>query len=154
MKITNSLKKYLTGFGMLEVMIALFILSFGLMGLAALQSIGVKFNYQSYERTQAVFFSSDIIDRIRANRAGKFAGTYDIVGPGPRSYSVDCRTTRCTSTQLANYDIAMWKGTIRSTLGPTADAEIAYNFVTLVHQIKITWAEDKVAKQFITEISL
>ena len=57
------------GFTLLEVLIALLILSFGLLGLAALQAYSVKANQSAHFRSQATALSNMMLDNIRANRS-------------------------------------------------------------------------------------
>jgi len=97
------------GFSLIEVLVALLILSFGLLGLAALQTIGLKYNHESYQRTQAVLQAYDIIDRIRANNAARAAGSYNNVALGdkPNISGINC-STGCTPAQLASFDINKW----------------------------------------------
>ena len=45
------------GFSLMEVLVALLVLAIGLLGLAALQARGVKFNHDAYLRSQATFSS-------------------------------------------------------------------------------------------------
>lgn len=97
------------GFTLVEVLVALLILSVGLLGLAALQTFGMKYNQQSYQRTQAVFQAYDMIDRIRANPTAKTAGSYDAVTLGNKpAVGVNCAAASCTPAQLATYDINKW----------------------------------------------
>jgi type IV pilus assembly protein PilV len=55
------------GFSMLEMLIALLVLSIGLLGVATLQIRGQQFNQVGYLRTQATFLAYDIMDRMRVN---------------------------------------------------------------------------------------
>ena len=57
------------GFTLLEVLIALLILSFGLLGLAALQAYSVKANQSAHFRSQATALANMMLDSIRSNRA-------------------------------------------------------------------------------------
>lgn len=57
------------GFSLLEVLVAVLVLSFGLLGLGALQANALKNNQSSFERSQAVMLSYFITDAIRADRA-------------------------------------------------------------------------------------
>ena len=50
------------GFSLLEVLISLAVLSVGLLGLAALQTVGLRINHDSYQRTQATIMAYDIAD--------------------------------------------------------------------------------------------
>lgn len=102
------------GFSMLEVLVALLVLSVGLLGLAALQTMGLKFNTQSYQRTQAVLNAYDIIDRIRANPNGILTGGYDDIGKNDAVPTLP--TCPCSPAQMANYDIAQWKTSLTGVL--------------------------------------
>lgn len=62
------------GFTLLEVLIALLVLSIGLLGLAALQTVGLRSNQMATMRTQATWVAYEITDRIRAN----LVGTYEL----------------------------------------------------------------------------
>lgn len=99
------------GFSLLEVLIALLVLSIGLLGLAGLQVFSLKYNHQSYERTQATLMTYDIADRMRANPEGVFGGNYDSIGKTDAAPSyVDCASAACSAgADIANFDIAMWK---------------------------------------------
>jgi type IV pilus assembly protein PilV len=57
------------GFTLLEVLIALLILGFGLLGLAALQAYSVKTNQSAHLRSQATALANMLMDNIRSNRA-------------------------------------------------------------------------------------
>ncbi len=57
------------GFSMLEVLISLAIMAFGLLGLVGMQAVAQKMELESYQRAQALILLSDIIDRINTNRA-------------------------------------------------------------------------------------
>ena len=74
-----------SGFSLIEVLIALAVLSVGLAGLATLILTGIKSNESALLRSQATTFAYDIIDRMRANRGTTglggtaLAGAYDNV---------------------------------------------------------------------------
>ncbi len=104
------------GFTMLEVLVALVILSMGLLGIAALLVTTQKSNSSSYIRQQAVQSAYNILDRIRGNQAEAVLGAYNVsnlAGAGqtpslPSSPSVDCSQAPCTPAQMASYDTWHW----------------------------------------------
>jgi len=57
------------GFSMLEVLVTIVIVSFGLLGIAGLIANSLKANHSSYARSQASWLANDIIDSMRANRS-------------------------------------------------------------------------------------
>lgn len=110
-------RRHHQGFNMVEVLVTLAVLSVGLLGLAALQSIGVRFNHQSYQRTQAVLQAYDLVDRMRTNkrcRNGLGCTVYDTVNhtSGLPSSPPNCISasggSTCTESEMATYDISQW----------------------------------------------
>ncbi len=97
------------GVTLLEVMIAVVILSVGLLGVASLQGMSKAASYQAYQRTQATNLTDGIIERIRANptaAANYNTGLSTPLGGGTKSTpSTDCSSTACTEAELAIYDL-------------------------------------------------
>jgi type IV pilus assembly protein PilV len=68
-----------SGFTLLEVLIALLILAVGLLGLAALHTVGLRSNHSAYQRTQATILTYDMMDRLRSNRNRAMSGNYNLL---------------------------------------------------------------------------
>lgn len=100
------------GFSMLEVLITLFILSVGLLGLAAMQAEGLKTSSGSLLRSKAVVAMADITDRMRANVAG--FNNYSLTLGGTISSPPDCAAIQCSATQMAQFDMAQWLQTLQA----------------------------------------
>ena len=66
------------GFTMVELLVAVLVLSIGLLGLAGLQAAGLRNNQSAYLRSQATILAYDVADRMRATRAAAAAGAYNI----------------------------------------------------------------------------
>jgi type IV pilus assembly protein PilV len=66
----SSASRRQAGFALLETLIALVILAFGLLGLMGLQTKTQLAEAESYQRAQAVLLLQDMADRLRANVAG------------------------------------------------------------------------------------
>lgn len=67
----NQQKKNLAyGFTLLEVLVAVLVLSFGLLGVAGLLLASVQNNSVASQRTAATFLAQDMADRIRSNING------------------------------------------------------------------------------------
>lgn len=132
-----TLKSRSDGFSLVEVLVALLVLSIGLLGLAALQVTGIKFNHQSYQRTQATVLAYEIADRMRANPQG--LDSY-IISPSATtpSYSADCAATVCTAAQLAAYDLNKWRNALQSAIG---SQEGGIQKSNLLYTIEIRWKE-------------
>lgn len=67
----NSRRRRAGGFSMIEVLVALLVLLIGLLGVVRMQLLSVQNNQGAYLRTQATYIASDMLDRMRANRAGR-----------------------------------------------------------------------------------
>jgi type IV pilus assembly protein PilV len=63
---------------LLEVLVAMVVLSVGLLGLAGLQAQGLKANHEASLRSQAAYLTADMLDRMMANRSDALAGRYDV----------------------------------------------------------------------------
>jgi type IV pilus assembly protein PilV len=82
------------GSTMLEVLVTLLILAFGMLGLAGLQSKMRLTELEAYQRAQAVVLMSDMVERIytnRANAANYVTGTASPLGIG------DTQPATCSS---------------------------------------------------------
>lgn len=117
------------GFSLVEVLVALLVLSIGLLGLAGLQAGSVQANNSAYLRSQATVLAYDLLDRMRANRAAALDGDYNRnIGDSVPSGS-----------NLAEQDLASWLNTLGATL-PSGDGSVDMeeNRVTVVVQ----WADN------------
>jgi type IV pilus assembly protein PilV len=101
------------GFTMTEMMVALLVLSVGLLGIAALQLTSLRSTHTSAMRSQATLLAYDITDRMRANRTAALNADYDI-NEGEEG----------TAGTVAGNDLIAWKKSIQATLpGYTDDGE-------------------------------
>ncbi|MEW6330471.1 MAG: type IV pilus modification protein PilV [Pseudomonadota bacterium] len=141
-----------SGFTLVEVLVALLILAIGLLGLATLQTVGIKFNQESYLRSQAVLIAYDIIDRIRANPAAKSAGSYNSVAATATYTAPACSgAVNCSVSDIATYDLANWKARIAATLPMGTGAISTTNNRRTV---TITWKENDLDMSIVVEVDL
>jgi len=123
------------GFTLLEVLIALLILSIGLLGLAALQTVGLRSNQMATMRTQATLIAYDITDRMRANPTGVDAQEYVITtsqAPGD---------TSATGQALA--DLTEWRADVIRLPGGRSKIERTVNGTTSIHRVTVYWDEER-----------
>ena len=74
--------KSIAGFSMIEVLITIAILMFGLLALAGLQGRAVTAQMESYQRSQALILLKDMADRISSNRKNAASYVTAEVGTG------------------------------------------------------------------------
>jgi type IV pilus assembly protein PilV len=82
----NSTKQFTRGFTLLEVLVAVLVLSFGLLGIAGLLLATVQNNTLAAQRTTATFLAQDMVDRIRQNINGAKGREADGFTPRPVYY--------------------------------------------------------------------
>ena len=103
-------RKLHSGSTMVEVLISLLIVSFGLLGMAALQAEGIVSNQSAYYRTQAVSLANDMADRMRANMAAVASGNYDDIAGAANGA---CYTAGgCSFAQMAGNDLSVWNAAV------------------------------------------
>lgn len=129
------------GFTLMEVLISLIVLSIGLLGLAGLQMNGLKSNNSSYQRTQASLLANEMLDRIRANRAGLLLGYYSSISGTPPA-NPNCLTTGCTVQQIANYDAFLWAGELADRL-PLGTGTVTGNGANTIFTITVNWDDNR-----------
>ena len=126
------------GFTLLEVLVALIVLSIGLLGLSGLQTTGLRNNHSAFLRSQATLVTTDILDRMRANRDAARDGDYDI-NYGATPPSITC-TGICSKTQVAQLDVELWRAYVDRL--PAGEGQVA---VTAAGQaeVKVRWADTR-----------
>lgn len=133
------------GFSLIEVLIALVILSVGLLGIAAMVSVSMKSKNGSYLRTQALALSSAILDRMRANHDTAVSNNYD--GSTAPTSPTSCNGTlaggvNCTPAQIAQMDLYEWHTELLNLLGSDATYSITTQGVTQEYNkvtVTISW---------------
>ncbi len=100
------------GFSLLEALVSMVIISIGLLGLAALQASGIRFNHDAYVRTQATTLAYDVIERMRIDSTNAI-GTNAYSG----TYSAASATANCDYRSVAaSAAINCWQIEIRDNL--------------------------------------
>lgn len=120
------------GSSLIEVLVAVLVTATGVIGAAALQLNSVKYNQTAGHRSTAVFLANDINDRMRANRDGATAGSYDRA----------MQDNLPNGDSIADTDTQEWVNEIRRRL-PSGDGSVASDGSTFT--VTIQWSEARVA---------
>lgn len=144
-KLTNN-KKHLrsqAGATLIELLISLFVMGVGMMGVLAIQTQSIRFNHQAYTYSQAVFLAQDILESMRANRDN--AASYQIGKEESPKSTKDCTTTVCTPLEIKDWDLANWLNDINDRLpggrasidmiGSIYSINIEFNIVRLENEL-------------------
>jgi len=125
------------GFTLVEVLIALVILSVGMLGIAGLYVHSMKAGRTSVFRHHAVTLAGDIADRIRANP--RAAASYGLAGANNNCVGggIDC-----SRAEMAANDIFLWDQQAANTL-PAGTVTVVFDntVVPPTYQITVAWVE-------------
>jgi type IV pilus assembly protein PilV len=130
------MKKYansVDGFTLLEVLVAVLVLSFGLLGIAGLLLATVQNNTVAAQRTTATFLAQDMADRIRSNtnstrpfkddpvNKGQFIANpnyydYNSTGANANCYGSTPTGSCATAQAAAQRDLFIWNQQIAASL--------------------------------------
>lgn len=129
-----------SGFTLVETMVALLVLSVGMMGIAALHGQSLSAGRTALSRTAAINLTADMADRIRVNRMGQAAyngaaadNNCDPLGGG----GVDC-----TPAEMAAHDLFVWDQQVQQLL-PNGQTQVLFIPGTNppTYTITVTWDE-------------
>lgn len=156
------------GFTLIEILIALLVITIGLLGIAMLQGVGVNNSHMSYLRSVASIHEQNMAERMRANVAGVDASDYAGNVPSPTinyatiTTTFDCRpddaskpaftgaNTSCTPAEQAQADAFHWVTSIATDL-PSGTGQVICNDIDTTdanpctvgstHTITVNWRE-------------
>lgn len=134
---TLSLASRQGGFSLIEVLIAIVILGFGLLGFALLQTMSVRFVQSANYRTQATNLSYELLDQIRINRvaASLYVGNYQAT-----TASADCQSP--TGAAITKDKVMKdWRCRLGKALGENATASVARNGDVVT--VNISWGDER-----------
>lgn len=101
------------GVGLLEILVAMLLISVGLLSFLAMQMLSLEADRSAYLRTQALLIGVDASERVRANPHGFEAGAYNSTElEDSGCYSADA----CTGVELAQSEINELRGRAQQQL--------------------------------------
>lgn len=132
------------GFTLIEVLVAVLLLSVGVLGVIALESHIMRQNQTAYYRSQATILIYDLADKMRANRGADYADE----APNASASANDCvfysesdSLTNCSNpSEIARKQLYDWKQNI-SKLLPVGSGAISSS--SSIYSIQVSWDEDR-----------
>lgn len=121
-------KSRMQGFTLIEILVAIVLLSFGLLGMAGIQALALKSNTDAKQQSTAVQMATELSDMMRGNKniaLGVTAASNPYLTPltDLTSYSLPAGTPQCFATgsaqcitplNVAQWEIADWTTRIAS----------------------------------------
>lgn len=106
-------KKHQSGIGMIDVMMAVLVLSVAFLGMAALQASALSTNNSAMARSMATIAVHSIQDAMRADLANATGGVYNT--------TVTANNCPAAGSSLASAQLNQWCNELASTLGASTD---------------------------------
>ena len=132
------------GFSLIEVLIALIVMSVGMLGIAGLYVQSLQAGRTSMFRHQAVALAGDVADRIRANPTAGISYT-NATGADNDCVAVG---VNCDAAGMALHDVFLWKQQAGNSLPGSAatgggDVTVAFNDAVTppIYTITVSWEE-------------
>lgn len=110
-------RKNESGSSLIEVVVALFVLAIGMLGVLSMQVKSMQFNQSAYYYSQAVFLANEILENMRSSPS--IANTYLIgLDENKPTISKNCETAgvTCTAAEQRDYNLNQWRDNIEKTL--------------------------------------
>ena len=105
-------RKAQAGVGLIEVLVAVLVLSIGFVGIAAMQARSLSTNNSALARSMATVASYSILDAMRADISGAEAGNYN--------HTVTANSCGSAGAALDSEQLYAWCSQLASTLGASA----------------------------------
>ena len=137
----NKLRQRQSGMLLIEVMVTIIIVSFGMLGVAGVILNSLKANESSYGRAQAVWLANDIIDRMRANRTA--AESVNL------PYNLTLSATP-TGTGVPASDLTSWLAALAATL-PSGKGSVSLVSATKKVTVTVQWDDSRATGNFGTQ---
>lgn len=154
------------GLSMIEVLVSLTIVAFGVLGLLGLQARALSFQRDSFDRRTAAEMVAQLAERMRANHLGLTGGFYapptasyvHAATPTPVLITSCAVPAACTEIELAFRDWTQWTAEYRQR-SPGAAAYLQWDLVDRRYlTVSVAWPEPQqtsgIADPLCDEISI
>jgi type IV pilus assembly protein PilV len=134
------------GFTLIEVLVSIVIVAFGLLGAAGLIVKGASLGVSAHNRTLATQKIYEMVDRMRLNMEGVRSGK----SVSPPTGTFTC-ASECSSAEMAKHDSDQWQQGLVTALGASATGQVALNSGRFT--ITVTWREKNLGLNNFTDQS-
>jgi type IV pilus assembly protein PilV len=141
------------GFTLLEVLIALLVMSIGLLGIGKMMIMSARANDSAYLRSQATALAYTMLDAMRANRATALVQGYDTLLVAPHQWACAQAAPGCTGDRQAQNDLLLWTQSLArelpggtGTVVTVQSSDVVFNATNVTATVTVTWF-DRVAEQ-------
>lgn len=136
---------------MIEVLVSLTIVAFGVLGLLGLQARAISYQKDSFDRRSAAELVAQLGERLRANHlatvngrygdGGMFNPYFDAAAPTPAAITACAMPSACTSDEVSRRDWAQWLVELRRRI-PASAAYLQWSAADVRKvTVSIAWPE-------------
>lgn len=124
------------GMTLLELLVAVLVLSVGMLGVAGLQTANMRNSQSAHQRTVAVLLASGMAERIRANKTLALTGAFKL--------SMTCAPLTAVGA-IHQLEHKNWIDEIHDAINsaPTTCGEVTYDFGTRTYTITVHWDDSR-----------
>ena len=157
---TSYIRSY--GFTLMEVLVALVIISIGLLGIAAMQASAVASTHSAQSESLVSIEARSLADAMQANpiywHGGNFpTSAFSVEAPaaGATMGTVtdstlgaagpDCTQTACTDVQLAAYDVQTWGAQLNAQVPGATGSILCHAAAPTACSITVSWSQKATA---------
>lgn len=130
MTYTHILRTKQRGVGLVEVLVAVLVIAFGMLGIVGLQMFSLRSNQSSMERGLAVVQTHSIVDAMRADRTSASNDLFDIAS-----------TATPSGTTFAAVALTEWRANLVTALGDGATGSVSCNGMRCT--ITVIWNDSR-----------
>ena len=141
------------GVGLIEVLVALIVLSLGLLVAVNMQLQSIRTNQDSYYHSQALMLANEMMDRMIGNPEGVADGDYDDIETAATARDPGCANTGCDAEDQALLDLFEWSAKLhdlrsessfipllpKSVSGTPASGSVSNPDIDGVYTVTMSW---------------
>ena len=133
------------GVALIEVLVAILVVSLGMLAMAGLLSTSTRFGKTSEFRSVATLLATDLADRMRANFGSTAGAVYAQLTPttlatGMPEVATCADVKACTQAELAAVDVADWQAALFRAL-PSGTGYVSANGDYTLFDVWVIWRE-------------
>lgn len=126
------------GFTLVEILVALLLVSIGFLGMLGMQSFSLQQSQDTYFANKANYLARELADKVRLNSS--VVSDYAVDTSTAPSSITNCTNSNCSSTQMADYDKAIWADSVKKL--PNGRGVVTFDAAEPNSlQILISWKE-------------
>ncbi len=135
------------GFTLIEVLVAILVFGFGVLGVAGLGATSQKVTSRAYQSMLATWQLQDMMELMRANKtlaSSTAVASYVFTPGGSVPDNPGCITTGCTTAEIAAYDLNRWL-TATSTALPSGTGQVSRSVsgAEISYTLTVRWDGDR-----------